>query len=307
MQRAAELQRSRSRTHREGNDERVSEMAVTELPVEHQPALRGLSTARSVLQALRLLAQHPEGVRADRVAAEVDKSLSTAYHLLASLCDEGFAERLEGGLYRSLAAPLPDSASQLRLTAAVERLFFRTRKRSYLGVIDGGSIEIAHIRGRQGVACMPGLGTRITPAEAHSLAMGKVVLALLPRPALERHMARGLARFTEHTLTHPRALAAELDAVRADGFAIDREERTEDFCCIAAPMFDARGRLAGVLGLSATAHVFDAERKRLAPALLEVARAGGSWVPGSSSDPRASCAPAERGEELPPSALEREE
>jgi DNA-binding IclR family transcriptional regulator len=146
-------------------------------------------------------------------------------------------------------------------------------------VIDGGAIEIAHIRGRQGVARMPGLGTRIGPSEAHSLAMGKVVLALLPRPALERHMAHGLARFTEHTLTHPRALVAELEAARADGFAIDREEHTADFCCVAAPMFDHRGRLAGILGLSATARVFDAERKALATAVLEVARAGGSWVP----------------------------
>ena len=261
-------------------------MAVTELPVELHRAGRGLSTARSVLQVLRLLSQHPEGVRADRVAAEVGKSLSTAYHLLASLCDEGFAERLEGGLYRSLAGAdsqpadtTERDASHLRLAGAVQELFARTRKRAYLGVIDGGAIEIAHICGRQGVARMPGLGTRIGPAEAHSLAMGKVVLALLPRPALERHMAKGLARFTEHTVTHPRALVAELDAVCADGFAIDREEHTADFCCVAAPMFDARGRLAGILGLSATAHVFDAERRRLAVAVLEVARAGGAWVP----------------------------
>jgi DNA-binding IclR family transcriptional regulator len=282
-------------------------MASTEAPAEHRPMGRALSSARSVLQVLRLLSQHPEGVRADRVAAEVGKSMSTAYQLLASLCDEGFAERLEGGLYRSLAVQLPDAGAEPPLADAVERLFFRTRKRSYLGLIDGGVIEIAHIRGRQGVARMPGLGTRITPAEAHSLAMGKVVLALLPRPALERHMTRGLTRFTEHTVTHPRALVAELDAVRADGFAIDREEHTEDFCCVAAPMFDGRGRLAGVLGLSATAHVFDAERKALAGAVLDVARAGGSWVPGSSSDARVSCPPARRAGEFRVSARTREE
>ena len=292
-------------------------MTLTALPVDHPQGGRGLSTARSVLQVLRLLSEHPEGVRADRVAAEVGKSLSTAYHLLASLCDESFAERLEGGLYRSIAARdtgLPDTAqhdvSQLRLTDAVEHLFTRTRRRSYLGMVAGGGIEIAHIRGRQGVARMPGLGTRIAPAEAHSLAMGKVVLALLPRPALERHMARGLNRFTEYTITRPRALLAELDEVRARGFAIDREERTEDFCCVAAPMFDARGRLAGTLGLSATAHVFDAERRQLAGAVLDVARAGGSWVPevpamcGSS---RISCPPANGVEESQVSARATEE
>ena len=266
-----------------------------------------VSSARSVLQVLKLLSQHPEGVAADRVASAVDKSRSTAYHLLACLCEEGFAERIEGGHYRVLAPVPPDTAPDERLTRAVEQLFFRTRKRSYLGTIDGGAIEISYIRGRQGVARMPGLGTRIRPVEAHSLAMGKVVLALLPRAALQRHVARGLVRFTEHTVTHPRALIAELEAVRADGFAIDREERTEDFCCVAAPMFDDRGRLAGVLGLSATAQVFDAERRVLASAVLDVARSGGSWIPGSSGDARPSCPPANRTEQFRVSARAREE
>jgi DNA-binding IclR family transcriptional regulator len=284
-------------------------MTVTEIAFEHPQTERGLSTARCVLKVLRLLAERPEGVRADRVAVEVGKSLSTAYHLLASLCDEGFAERLEGGLYRSASAPALGAAPERRLTDAVEELFTRTRRRSYLGLIAGGGIEIAHIRGRQGVARMPGLGTRIELDAAHSLAMGKIVLALLPRPALERRVARGLARFTDQTITHPRALLAELDELRARGFAIDREEHTDDFCCVAAPMFDARGRLAGILGLSATVGVFDAERRRLSQAVLEVARAGGSWVPeqGRSSDLRTSCEPGRRGEELPASALEREE
>ena len=105
------------------------------------------------------------------------------------------------------------------------------------------------------------------------------MLALLPPPALERRLAHELRRFTEKTVTDPAALAAELEAVRADGYATDREEHTEDFCCVAAPMFDARGRLAGVLGLSATAHVFEADFSQLVDTLLDVARAGGSWVP----------------------------
>lgn len=282
-------------------------MTLTEIAVDHAPPVRGLSTARCVLVVLRLLREHPDGVRADRVAAAVGKSVSTAYQLLASLCDEGFAERLEGGLYRSTTAQDEPDPPARRLTGAVEALFARTRRRCYLGLVAGGGIEIAHVRGRQGVARMPGLGTRIAPAEAHSLAMGKVVLALLPHAALDRHMARGLRRFTEHTVTHPRALLAELDEVRTRGFAIDREERTEDFCCIAAPMFDERGRLAGILGLSATVGVFDAERRLLAEAVLDVARAGGSWLPepGCSSDPRISCTPAPGVEESPASAFRK--
>ncbi len=68
-------------------------------------------------------------------------------------------------------------------------------------------------------------------------------------------------------------LARELATVREQGFAVDREEFDEDFCCIAAPVLDDRGRLAGVLGLSASTRAFDAEHDELADAVRDVAAA----------------------------------
>jgi acetyl-CoA synthetase len=186
-------------------------------------ARRGLSTARTVLQLLAYLEEHPEGVRADEVALVVGKSGSTAYSLLC-----------------------------------------------YLGVVRNGVIEIAVVRGRQGIVKMPGLGTRITD-NAHALAMGKVVLARLNADAVSRYAARGLHRYTEHTITDYGALTAELERVRHNGFAVDREEFDVDFCCVAAPVLDERGRLAGILGLSAQTRAFDAEHEQLAQAALEVA------------------------------------
>ena len=73
---------------------------------------RGLTTARAVLQVLSFLEQHPDGVRADDVAQVVGKSVSTAYYLLASLVEEGFAVH-EGGVYRAqheVATPAPPAA-----------------------------------------------------------------------------------------------------------------------------------------------------------------------------------------------------
>ena len=64
--------------------------------------------------------------------------------------------------------------------------------------------------------------------------------------------------------------------MRRDGFAVDREEFDENFCCIAAPIFDERGRFVAALGLSTTPHVFDTERERLSTTVMQVAarRAG---------------------------------
>jgi DNA-binding IclR family transcriptional regulator len=232
---------------------------------------RGLATARSVLHALAHLEANPEGVRADEVAEVVGKSASTAYYLLASLVAEGFATH-EGGLYRPRRVLQEPPAADARhaLEDAVDDLFLRTHKRCYLGVVRHGGIEITVVRGRQGIACMPGLGTRITD-NAHALAMGKMVLARLRSDAVARYAARGLQAYTPSTITTLGDLEQELERVREQGYAVEREEFDEDFCCVAAPVTGERGELRGILGLSASTRAFDAEHDDLAAAALDVA------------------------------------
>jgi acetyl-CoA synthetase len=232
-----------------------------------------------VLQVLSLLEQHPDGVRADDVARVVGKSVSTAYYLLASLVEEGFAVH-EGGVYRAQhdVATLAPKSDRHELEDAVDDLFLRTHKRCYLGVVRAGVIEITVVRGRQGIARMPGLGTQITD-NAHALAMGKVVLARLRPAALERYIGRGLTRYTPSTITSPDALARELQEVRAHGYAVDREEFDRDFCCVAAPVLDEHDRLAAILGLSASTRAFDAEHGELAAAVRDLAAAAGPANP----------------------------
>jgi DNA-binding IclR family transcriptional regulator len=239
---------------------------------------RSLSTARAVLRVLSLLIERPSGVRADEVARALGKSTSTAYYLLTSLCDEGFAVHESQGVYRpargleELTAPAEQSTLVHEgLEGAVDELFLRTRKRSYLGVVRPGRIEIIAVRGRQGVRRMPGLGSEIRDS-AHALAMGKVVLAVLEPAGLTRYVARGLKSFTPHTITSADALATELERVSRNGYGVDREEFDEDFCCIAAPILDERGRFAAALGLSVTPHVFDVELEQLAATVVDVAQ-----------------------------------
>jgi DNA-binding IclR family transcriptional regulator len=254
---------------------------------------RSLSTARAVLQVLSLLIEHPDGVRAEAVAEELGKSTSTAYYLLTSLCEEGFAVhesrgvyRIARGLERLTGLPEPTPILHSGLESSVDELFLLTRKRSYLGVARPDCIEIVAFHGRQGVPRMPGLGTKIRD-NAHGLAMGKVVLSLLAGSGFARYCARGLKSFTPHTITATEVLAAELQRVRHDGYAVDREEFDENFCCVAAPIFDSRGRFVAALGLSTTAHIFDADREHLADAVRGVARRATARVTVKPSSPAA--------------------
>jgi DNA-binding IclR family transcriptional regulator len=253
---------------------------------------RGLSTARAALQVEWLLAARPEGVRAEEVAETLGKSVSTAYNLLASLCQEGVAAHHAGGVYRlspafrelvgtGAAAPAP----QLRdLAALVRSLLARTHKRSYVGVLRHGELRIGYERGLQGMPKLPGLDPHIRD-NAHALALGKVALALAPPATVDRYVrSPGLRRFTAHTITDPDVLRAELEEIRARGWAVDREEFDEDFCCIAAAVRAPSGRPFAVIGISMTRRAFDDEHETLAHAVVEVARIG---APGWEFQPSA--------------------
>jgi DNA-binding IclR family transcriptional regulator len=242
---------------------------------------RGLSTARAALQVVWMLAGRPDGVRADEVADALGKSLSTAYNVLASLCDEGVAAHDPRGVYR-LAPAFQDLISNGRapvrelhdLTGVVIDLLARTHKRSYLGVLRAGRLDIVLERGLQGMPKLPGLKPEIGDA-AHALALGKVVLAFAPHDTLERFLRRGLGAFTEHTIADPALLQAELSGTRRDGYAVEREEFGVDLCGIAAPILDERGRFVAAIAVSMTRRAFDDEREALVRSVVGAARAAG--------------------------------
>ena len=151
------------------------------------------------------------------------------------------------------------------LEDAVDDLFLRTHKRCYLGVVRGGVIEITVVRGRQGIARMPGLGTQITD-NAHALAMGKVVLARL-RPAALGALRRRAActRYTPSTITDARELSPRAAArARRRLRGRPRGVRRRTSAASRRRCSTSAARLAAILGLSASTRAFDAEHAELA-------------------------------------------
>jgi DNA-binding IclR family transcriptional regulator len=239
---------------------------------------RGLSTARSALQVTWLLARAPDGVRADEVAELLGKSVSTAYNVLASLCDEHVAVRRSGGVYQLasefrhvVAGGIDDAAAMGDLSGIVEDLLARTHKRAYAAVVRGGVLRVVIERGLQGMPRLPGMSPEIRD-NAHALALGKVVLALSPAEAVDRYLALGLRYFTPNTITSADELRAELRTIRRTGVAIEREEFDGDFCCIAAPILDARRQFLGAVGISMSRRAFDDEHAALEETLRDVVR-----------------------------------
>jgi DNA-binding IclR family transcriptional regulator len=83
-----------------------------------------------------------------------------------------------------------------------------------------------------------------------------------------------LKAYTSRTITDRGRLEAELARVARQGYAEAAGEREEDLNAIAAPVFDADGDLAGIVGLQGPASRFGREAMRAAvEPLLAASRA----------------------------------
>jgi len=112
---------------------------------------------------------------------------------------------------------------------------------------------------------------------AHCSASGKVFLAQMPPAQRERLLAHApLERCTGHTLTTMKALEAELQNVKRQGYALDREEFLPGLVCVAVPVPAASGRSALCVALQAPTMRLPLERAlKWLPALQRAAAALG--------------------------------
>ena len=111
-------------------------------------------------------------------------------------------------------------------------------------------------------------------APLHCTGLGKVLLAYLPEKERKRILFRKeLPRLTENTITNKRELEKELNKVREQGFALDREENEKDVRCVAAPIRNYQGEVIAALSISSP--IFRIEKNaqnNQKKALLEISK-----------------------------------
>jgi DNA-binding IclR family transcriptional regulator len=263
---------------------------------------RSLKTAAEALAALRFLGAAEDGVTPEALALELGKSTATARYLLNTLCQEGFATRdRQTGTFRLQETPpwgeawgeaeVPDDLTRYelpeRLSDAVTELYWRTRQRTYLARWeDDDATVIVDARGHQGLARIPDLAERIPLASAHALAVTKALIASSGARTAALSSRSDLTAFTGTTITSTPALELELARVRRRGYAVDREEYAEGFCCVGAPIFAPDGQVAASIAISTPARRFATHAEELTGAVRDVATtATRDWLEAESDLP----------------------
>jgi DNA-binding IclR family transcriptional regulator len=221
--------------------------------------------------------QQPEwGV--SEVAAAIDVPRSSAHALLSSLVDTGLLQCRARGRYR-LGWRVVELGETLRGTVDVrscaapvlERLVEKYGETTHLAVMDRWNVlYVDKILGNHNITVQGArIGTRL---DAHSTAVGKVLLAQLEEIEVRRYLAmRPLRRLTPSTTTNPQALLDALAGVRSAGFAADLGETVSEVHCVAAPVRDDLGSVVAAVSVSVPATRFVQRRPQLERAVVGAA------------------------------------
>lgn len=243
------------------------------------PADAGVQSLDRAIALLDLVAGS-NGLSLTEVAEAAALPPSTCYRILATLQRHGMVEFETGGQlwhvgvesFRIGSAFLRRRKIAERGRDALQALVDRCGETANLAIADEDSVVfVSQVETHEPIRAFFRPGTR---SPIHASGIGKAILAQWRPDRVARLVARGLARFTPHTLTGATALAAELAETRMRGWALDNEERNPGMRCVAAAIFNEYGE--PIAGISVSGPTV-----RLTP---EVARSFGPLVQAAAAE-----------------------
>jgi acetyl-CoA synthetase len=216
-------------------------------------------STRRLFRIIDAISQDPERVTAKGLAYELGVSLSTCYHLLNVLIEEGYVEKLphRGGYKLGPTIEVLFQRSRrgglaMVMEPILRELAHRSSRHAYFSVLADGEVTLVHAESPPGG---PSLSVAAgVQGAAHALAIGKVLIAGGGVKAISDFIANHtLEAYTRHTITDPARLERHLKEVRARGYALDFEEFAPNLVCVAVPIRAKTGIMQGAIGLSTTA------------------------------------------------------
>lgn len=213
------------------------------------------------IDILMLIGESKEPIPAAEISKQTGINRTTVYGLLHTLERKHFIVRNENsGCYTigpiAFQLGLSFQKSSSLITAMESKSSWFTDKWNYtarLGIYNGAGklllllIETPH----EGPVSFPFYTGMTFPM--HATSMGKILLANMQETELALFLRNNpLGRYTNATLQSADALLEELEKIRTLGYCFDRGEFMDGVCCIAAPVFNAYGKVIAAVSLSSS-------------------------------------------------------
>ncbi|ADM98160.1 Transcriptional regulator, IclR family [Dickeya dadantii 3937] len=229
----------------------------------------GIQVISRAAAILREICESPDGLSLGQIASLTGLARSTVQRIVDALEGEHLVQagakgvRPGWGLRRLGEISNPEPSHNLR--PLLYRLYERTKETVDLSTLDGTSVLFMdRFLSEQRIRAVPDIRVRYP---AYTMANGKALLSTLSDREIHNLYGSGmLERITPNSVVNVDDLVKQLNAIRAGGFAYDREEHAVDSCAIGLPL-----RIWGGLNLAISVvvptHRFHSHRSEIETAL----------------------------------------
>lgn len=211
-----------------------------------------------VLAILELLSYSEEPLRLIDIAHKLQFNTSTALRFLNSLEQNGYVYKDRETLKYRMTYKICGLSNQIInhsdlvpiASQPIKELSAKLRECACLAIEQNYSIVYIY------VSDGPGQILRTTQrigkeAPMHCTGVGKLILSDFPEEKIDEMISKkGLAKYTEHTITTKEHLMQELATIRKQGFAYDNEECELGARCIALPINDYSGHVIASISVT---------------------------------------------------------
>lgn len=211
--------------------------------------MEGIQVISRAAAILREVGAQPDGLSLGKLANATGLARSTVQRIVDALEMEHLVQAGAGGVrpgwgLRRLGE-LPGSGIAQELRAALYQLFEATHETIDLSTLSGGEVLFMdRFLSDQPVRALPAVGA-VYPA--YTMSSGKALLSALSDDEVGAlYGAAPLQGLTQHTVADLAALRQQLDAIRAGGFAYDREEHAPGRSAIGLPVGAHQGVLLAI-------------------------------------------------------------
>ena len=219
--------------------------------------MKPIQSIQRAVRILEVIAQKKNGYKVTEIAKHVELKTTTVHNILSTLCELGMAKQVEmkyclGPKTLQLGSRYLESLTLNEIAyPVVQDLVDEFNESFFIVTIENHHQFYFLIQ----IDCNHNVkATRVAAdkSASHATAVGKVLLSSFDAQELEEFIEENnlLKPFTKNTITDRDKLIQELEQVRKNGYALDREENDLGIFCVATPIYDHHKNIIAALGTS---------------------------------------------------------
>ncbi len=216
----------------------------------------GIQVIDRAFDILETLTMEKEGLGVTEIGNRIGLHKSTVHRILTTMVKRGYVEKNTYGLYK-IGLKFIDISSiylnnvELKTEAKpfLRELTNKYNQTTHLAILDGAeAVYIDKVDVLNNIRLYSQIGRRVP---IHCSAIGKCLISGLTDVELESILnAYSFTSLTEKTIKNKKEYLEQIENVKRLKWSLDDEEHEAGVRCVAAPVFDYRGKIIAAVSIS---------------------------------------------------------